>query len=115
MPGVIILRNLLVAAAAAGAALALAVTATFAAPEPGSDLEPVDGAGQLVAILQGNQTLVWTSLAGPVTWYRIEGWPVESGGNRLGGALVLERPDDGGAGSIPLAEKPRAVTFELGG
>jgi hypothetical protein len=97
------------------AAASFAGTALFQADSPGADLAPVRGAAEMVQILQGNRTVLWTSLSGPVTWYRVEGWAGTVDGNELGGALVIERPADGTAGVIEFGEKPKSVSFELGG
>lgn len=96
-------------------AAATASTATFLAEHPGADLSPLSGAGEVINILQGNETILWTSLAGSVGSHRVAGWPVESGGNELGGALVIERPEDGFAGVIDFGEKPMTLTFDLDG
>ncbi len=114
MLGVTRIRNLgIVAAVFLLTAASLGATAVFQANGPGSDLRPVDGADAMVQILQGSETVLWTSLSGTVGSYRVEGWPVTIGENELGGALVLERPADGSAGVIDLGEKPRSIQFEL--
>ena len=97
--------------------LAAATTsgATFLAENPGADLSPLSGAEEVINILQGNETILWTSLAGSVSSYSVSGWPTEAGGNELGGALVIERPEDGFAGVIDFGEKPQSLTFELQG
>jgi hypothetical protein len=107
-------RNLsLTLAAIAVATVSLAVSADFRATDPGSNLTPVGAADQMVEILQGNQNVLWSSLAGPVLSYRVEGWPVSVGEDDLGGALVIERPVDGSAGVIDFGEKPKSLSFEL--
>lgn len=98
---------LLVAAATSAAAL-------FEAPEPGAPLAPVGGAEDVVQLLQGSRSILWTSLTGPVASYRVEGWPTEIDGNELGGPLVMVRPSDPGAGVIDIGERPRSVSFEIG-
>jgi hypothetical protein len=109
------IRNLTLAAAALLlVAASFAGTALFQADRPGADLAPVGAAAEMVQILQGNRTVLWTSLSGPVTWYRVEGWASTVDGNELGGALVIERPADGTAGVIEFGEKPKSVSFELG-
>jgi hypothetical protein len=75
-------------------------TALFRAASPGDDLRPVDGAGSMVQVLQGNRTVLWTALSGSVSMYRVEGWPVTVGDNDLGGAVMMEQPADGTAGVI---------------
>jgi hypothetical protein len=107
-------RNLaLVGATFLLAAASLATTALFQADRPGSDLTPVHGAEELIQILQGNRTVLWTALSGSVASYRVEGWPVTIEGNNLGGALVIERPADGSAGIIGFGEKPMSISFEI--
>jgi len=107
-------RNLTVAAAALLlAAASFAGTALFQADRPGADLAPMGDAADVVQILQGNRSVLWTSLSGTVTSYRVEGWPSTVDGNELGGAVVIERPADGTAGTIDFGEKPKSVSFEL--
>ena len=96
-------------------AAALGTTAFFSADRPGADLRPVDGAEEVVQILQGNRTVLWTALSGSVGLYRVEGWPVSANGNDLGGALVIERPVDGSAGVIDFGDKPKSIVFEIEG
>ena len=96
-------------------AAAASSSATFLAESPGADLLPLGGAEDVINILQGNETILWTSLAGSVSSYSVSGWPSESGGNELGGALVIERPEDGFAGVIDFGEKPKTLSFELEG
>jgi hypothetical protein len=110
------IRNLTLAAAALLlAAASFAGTAMFQADRPGADLSPVGNAAEMVQILQGNRTVLWTSLSGAVTSYRVEGWASTVDGNELGGAVVIERPADGTAGAIDFGEKPKSVSFELDG
>jgi len=107
-------RTLILSAAALVlAAASFGVTAFFQADRPGADLAPVGGADEIVQILQGNRTVLWTSLTGSVSSYRIEGWASTIDGNELGGALVIERPSDGAAGVIEFGEKPKSLDFEL--
>jgi hypothetical protein len=94
-------------------AASLGATAVFQAPSPGEDLRPVDGAGSMVQLLQGNRTVLWAALSGTVNMYRVEGWPTTDGEHDLGGAVVMERPADGTAGVIEFGEKPRSVSFEI--
>ena len=96
-------------------AASLGTTAIFSADRPGADLRPVDGADEVVQILQGNQSVLWTALSGSVGLYRVEGWPVSANGNDLGGALMIERPADGSAGVIDFGEKPRSIVFDVEG
>jgi hypothetical protein len=95
------------------AAASLAATAVFVADGPGSNLAPIGGADHMIEILQGNQTILWSSLSGSVASYRVEGWPRTIDGNDLGGALVIERPVDTEAGVIDFGEKPKSVSFEI--
>jgi hypothetical protein len=95
------------------AAASFVATAVFAADGPGSNLAPVGGADQMIEILQGNQTILWSSLSGSVVAYRVEGWPETIDGNELGGALVIERPVDTDAGVIDFGEKPKSLGFEI--
>ena len=90
-------------------------TVLFRSEAPGADLEPIDGAGSVVQVLQGNRTVLWTALSGSVSMYRVEGWPTTVDGNDLGGAVVMGRPADGAAGVIAFGEKPKAVSFEISG
>jgi len=108
-------RNLTLAAAALFlAAASFGGAALFRADRPGADLAPVGGAAEVIHILQGNQTVLWTSLSnGVVTSYRVQGWASTVDGNELGGAVVIERPLDGTAGVIDFGEKPKSVTFEV--
>jgi hypothetical protein len=95
------------------AAASFAATAVFVADRPGSNLAPVGGADLMIEILQGNQTILWSSVSGSVASYRVEGWPVTIDGNDLGGALVIERPVDTEAGVIDFVEKPKSLSFEI--
>lgn len=104
-----------VAAALLLVAASIGGTVLFRADAPGADLEPVDGAGQIVQVLQGNRTMLWTALSGSVSMYRVEGWPVTIDNNELGGGVVMERPADGMAGVIDFGDKPKTVTFEVSG
>jgi hypothetical protein len=95
------------------AAASFAGTALFQADRPGAALAPMGDAADVVQILQGNRNVLWTSLSGSVTSYRVEGWASTVDGNELGGAVVIERPADGTAGAIDFGEKPKSVSFEL--
>ena len=105
----LVLAAMLIAAATSGA------SAVFAADEPGSDLDPIGSADELVEILQGNRTILWTSLSGAVSWYTVRGWPSTDGDSELGGALMIERPDDALIGEIGFGEKPMTLSFEIDG
>jgi hypothetical protein len=108
-------RNVtLTAAALFLAAASFGGSALFQADRPGADLAPVGNATEIIQILQGNQTVLWTSLSsGVVTSYRVQGWASTIDGNELGGAVIIERPQDGTAGVIDFGEKPMTVTFEV--
>jgi hypothetical protein len=97
------------------AAASLATTAVFQAAGPGIDLSPIGNADQAIEILQGSQNILWSSLSGSVVSYRVEGWPVSIDHNDLAGGLVIERPENGSAGVIGFAEKPRSLSFEIDG
>lgn len=96
-------------------AAALSTTATFQADTPGSNLEPVNGAEFLIDLVQGQETMLWSSLTGQVTAFEIAGWPSTDGEHELGGALMIERPEDGLAGVIDTGEKPMSAVFEVVG
>jgi hypothetical protein len=115
MQRVPVIRATSLALAVLAAALALSASALFRAPSRGADLVPTGGSETLVQILQGNQSILWTSLSGIVTSYVVQGWPSTSGGTELGGALVMERPTNGEAGVIDFGEKPMTLRFEIDG
>jgi hypothetical protein len=96
-------------------AAAFSASALYEAPAPGLDLEPVAGAEKVIDLVQGESAILWTALAGDVTSYLVLGWPETHGEVELGGALVLERPEDGGAGVIEFGDKPMSIEFTLGG
>lgn len=106
--GLWLVAILLTAASFAGGAL-------FEAPRPGADLEPVNGAEQMIQLLQGQRSLLWTSLGGTVNTYTVIGWPSRQDENELGGALMIQRPADGTAGVIAFGEKPMTLHFEVTG
>jgi hypothetical protein len=97
---------LLTAASYSGVAL-------FRAPHPGADLQPVDGAEAIVQLLQGQQSILWTTLEGTVGLYTVIGWPSTHDEAELGGALMMRQPSDGEAGVIAFGEKPMTLQFEL--
>ena len=96
-------------------AAAFSATATFESSAPGLDLEPVGGAESLISLIQGQEHILWSTLTGTVTSYQIVGWPSESGNAELGGALRIERPENGSTGVIDFGEKPMTLEFELNG
>ncbi len=109
-------RSTLLAIVAVAAALAVTATAAFSAPRPGADLRPIGSAADLVQLVQGNESVLWTSLSGTVTGYTVQGWPSRKGGNELGGALMMERLEPGAdAGVVTLGEKPMSLSFEVDG
>ncbi len=85
--------------------------AVFRSSTPGADLAPIDGAAGIVQILQGSESVLWTSLGGPISTVEVTGWPVSSGGNDLGGALVVENVDGAGSGVVDFGEKPKILVF----
>lgn len=107
-------RNLgLALAALALMAASITGTAVFEASSPGANLAPLNGADELVEILQTNQRVLWTALNGSVSSLVVKGWPVEIRDAELGGGLVIERPEDGSVGVIDFGGKPMSVRFEL--
>ena|SRR5918996_3739130 len=88
-------------------------SALFQAPRPGADLEPVGAAAQVVQVLQGQRSLLWTSLGGNVNSIIVTGWPSQAEENELGGALMIQRPADGSAGVVAFGEKPMTLRFDL--
>ena len=92
--------------AAAGSSLA-----SFQATSPGSNLKAVGGAELVIDLIQGQETILWSTLTGPVTNIRTVGWPTNDGTDELGGALMLERPADGTVGIVDFGEKPMSMTF----
>ena len=109
-------RSTLLAIVAVAAALAVTATAVFQAPLPGADLRPTGAAADLIQLVQGSKSILWTSLSGTVVSYTVEGWPSRSGSNELGGAMSMERIDGGsGAGVIDFGEKPMSLSFDFEG
>lgn len=96
--------------------LALAVsagtTATFVAERPGGDLQSVGAAEKLISLVQGQEHILWKSLAGPVSYITVRGWPVSDGEVELGGAMSITRPDGGEAGILEFEDKPMSASFE---
>jgi hypothetical protein len=88
--------------------------ARYLAPALGDDLAPVGDAASVIQVLQGQRTILWTSLQGPVGSIVVRGWPEVGEDVELGGALVIQRPDDPYAGVIETGDKPMSVTFEPG-
>ena len=96
-------------------AAAFSHTALFQAPSPGSDLRAVSGAELVIDLVQGQETLLWSSLSGNVTGYTVLGWPWRVDGHDLGGALMIDRPENGSAGVIVFGEKPMSASFDVSG
>jgi hypothetical protein len=115
MPTVSAARSTVLVIAAAITALALSAGVVFRAPEPGSDLRPAAGAAEVIELLQGNTSIVWTALSGPVTGYVVQGWPSSTGDSELGGAMMMERIEGGDAGVISFGEKPMTLSFDTAG
>lgn len=95
-------------------AAAFATTATFQASAPGADLKPVGGAERIIDLIQGQETVLWNSLAGTVIRHTVVGWPVSNGVHDLGGALVISEVN-ANAGVIDFGEKPMSITFDVAG
>jgi len=110
-----VLRAGLVLAMMATVAATFSASALFEAPAPGLDLEPAAGAEQVIDLVQGESAILWTALTGDVTSYLVLGWPETRGEVELGGALVMERPEDGGVGVIDFGDKPMSIEFSLEG
>lgn len=90
-------------------------SAVFEAAQPGNALEPVGSSGQMIDLLQGSRSIVWSSLGGTVSSYLVEGWPVNDAENELGGAVMMGNTSDVTSGVIDFGERPRSLVFELGG
>ncbi|HJS71487.1 MAG TPA: hypothetical protein VJ858_02085 [Acidimicrobiia bacterium] len=87
--------------------------AVFSAGGPGESVTPMDGADLLVGLVQSQESILWTSLAGPVSTVKTLGWPSSDGTHDLGGALVLETPANPSAGAVNIGEKPLSVAFSF--
>ena len=94
---------------------ASSVSALFQAPSPGSNVQPVDGAELVIDLIQGHETLLWSALSGNVTSFTVLGWPSQVDGHDLGGALMIENPENAKAGVIAFGEKPMSVEFDVSG
>lgn len=94
-------------------AASLGGSALFEAPRPGADLEPKQGAAELIELLQGQRSLLWSTRGGAVEVYEVLGWPSSHHDAELGGALMIRKPADGTAGVIDFGEKPKSAQFEL--
>ena len=106
--GVVLAAVVLIAAAGAS-------FASFQATSPGSDLRPLSGAETVIDLIQGHETVLWNALSGTVVNIRTVGWPSSDGTHELGGALMLEVPEQSSVGIVDLGEKPMSMTFEING
>jgi hypothetical protein len=95
-------------------AIALGSTVTFQATGPGQPLQPLSGAAEVIRLVQGEQSILWSALEGTVDTYRVQGWPVGSGDVQLGGAVMIERVS-GDAGIVSFGERPMTLEFGLAG
>jgi hypothetical protein len=77
-------------------------------------MRPADGADLLVSLVQSNESVLWTSLAGNVSTLQTLSWPTSDGTHDLGGALVIEKPANPTAGTLNIGEKPMSMTFDFG-
>lgn len=93
---------------AAGGAVAV-----FTAGGPGENLSPRGAAARLIDLTQLQTSVVWSSLGGNVALVETTGWSSSDGTHDLGGAMVIERPDDPTAGSIDIGERPQKVKFSF--
>ena len=100
----------------AAAILIAAISTTlapFAASTPGSDLSPRAGADKVIDLIQGQETVLWSALTGNVINIETVGWPSTDGTHELGGAVMMERPENGSVGIVDSGEKPMTMTFEV--
>lgn len=102
------LAALLTLTAAGGA------VAVFSAGGPGETVTPTDGADLLVSLVQSNESILWTSLAGNISTVKTVAWPSSDGVHDLGGALVIEAPENPTAGTVNIGEMPMSVEFDFG-
>jgi len=102
-------------AAALITAAAFSASAVFEAGAPGSNLNPIDGAELVIDLIQGQEHLLWSSLSGNVASLEVVGWPTSDGTHELGGALMIERPEDGLVGVVDFGEKPMSAEFSVSG
>jgi hypothetical protein len=76
-------------------------------------MSPVGGADLLVRLTQSNSSVLWTSVAGNVSTIETRGWPSSDGTHDLGGALVIETPENPTAGTVNIGEKPMSMEFSF--
>lgn len=93
---------------AAGGAVAV-----FKAGGPGESMSPIGGADQLIRLTQSGNSVLWASMAGNVSIVETLGWPSSDGTHELGGALVIETPDNPTAGTVNIGEKPESLSFSF--
>jgi len=101
------LAGLMTLAATGGA------VAVYSAGGPGEDMTATDGADLLVSLVQSQESVLWTSTAGPVSWVETLAWPSSDGVHDLGGALVVETPPNPTAGTVNIGEKPMSIGFSF--
>ena len=101
------LAGLMTLTAAGGA------VAVFTAGGPDENMLPADGADLLVSLVQSNESVLWSSLAGNVSLVETLGWASSDGVHDLGGALMIERPANPTAGTVDIGEKPMSVSFSF--
>ena len=87
--------------------------AVFSAGAPGESVTPRDGADLLVGLVQSQESILWTSIAGPVSTVMTLGWPSTDGTHDLGGALVIEAPANTTAGTLDIGEPPKSLLFSF--
>ena len=78
-------------------------------------MSPIGEADLLVRLTQSNSSVLWTSVAGSISTIETLGWPSSDGIHDLGGALVIETPENPTAGAINIGESPMSVTFDIEG
>ena len=88
--------------------------AMFAAGGPGENLAPINGADMLISISQTQESILWSSLGGNVSAVEIVGWPSTDGTHDLGGALMIEKPENPLAGAVHTGERPAVANFSFG-
>ncbi len=121
MPKVTLFQTNIVRLVGLGLAAAILIAAagtsfaSFEAASTGSDLKPLNGAETVIDLIQGRETILWSSLTGTVTNIRTVGWPSSDATHELGGALMLEHPEDGTVGIVDFGEKPMSMAFEVNG
>ena len=108
VPTRIVMAALIVGAMALGSAV------TFHAVGPGQALQPLGGAADVIRLVQGEQSILWSVVDGVVETYRVQGWPAGSGDVELGGAVMIERVS-GDAGIIAFGERPMTLEFQMAG